>query len=684
MRHWIFPVFLLGGHCVQAQVRINELQCTRVVQSDGRGTNGDWVELYNAGDREVDLGGYILSLGGRTEHLAPGLAIGPHRHLVLWCDRSPDEGPAHLVMRLPRHGGGLLLVAPDGSTVLDLFHWPALPPGVSIGRLRDGGRDWGYFASPTPGRPNEGSTASARLLPLPEVAAQGNEVRISSVEGSTIRYTLDGSLPDSGSPPYAAPLEVAPGTVVRARGFAPDALAGPCASFSAGMPDTAWALMVAPQDLEGADGIADVPSGNFARKGRKWQRQAALQRGEELLPVGIAIAGSGSRSLPKRNFRLLVRDRFGGGGKVGLPDGTAWKDVILRADGSPHAFLRNAFMEAVARQSGSRVEVQPGSPLPLYLNGHYHGLYRAMPAKGKEWVRSLNHGGPVELIEGAGARAVSGKARHYLRMVHAIAAGQPLDSLERWADPGSLVDLACFDLWTGRADHDLNVRCWRPRTPDGRWRWIMFDMDQWAPAEDATVQRLCSSAVPETPFIPQLLADCGTRALLLARLSALLATTLAPDRAAAAADSIYFRHRGAMARDQARWAHEMDVPAPAAAHADLLEHIAGRNPALLEQLSRHTGLALRTVSVQVEPPGSGRVLVEDLPLTDTGREMRAFAEVPLHLRARAGAGMEFAGWKGAEGEGDRLVASPRRNMHITAVFRPVAVSGQGGFQQGAE
>ncbi|QQS71939.1 MAG: CotH kinase family protein [Flavobacteriales bacterium] len=685
MRHWTCTLFLLLATWLQGQVRINEVQCTRSPNSDGSGAAGDWVELYNAGSKTVDLGGYRLVLNGLTQRLKPDLFVAPKGVCILWCDRASDLGADHVDLRLSRNGGTLLLIAPNGSTVLDLFQWSALPPGVSIGRRTNGAPTWGYFRNPTPGFSNGGSVAVSRVLKQPVISEHAGTLRITSEDPSTaLHNTEDGSLPGPGSTRYNGPVHFPRGTVVHARSFAADALPSPCAVITMGLPDTAWALVVAPKDLVGPLGIADVLSGNHARKGPEWQRQAWSQQGGDSKPVGIAIAGSGSRSLPKRNFKLMVRDRFSGEGPLVLPDGTAWKDVVLRADGSPNAFLRNLFMEETARRSGSWVDVQPSFPIPLYLNGRYDGLYRAMPAKGKEWVRSLNAGEDVDVIEGPGALAVSGRNKHYLRMLKALTDGQNSDSLARILDLGSLVEMACFDLWTGRADHDLNVRCWRPRSRGGRWRWVMFDMDQWAPVDDRTVLRMCSASAPETPFLPQLLTGPNTRDRLLARFSALAATTLSADRAKLLADSLYLRYRDAMEQDHTRWKNEMVQPAPEVSYADLLTHIAGRNTALFEQLSRYTGLAQRSIAVRVEPAGAGTVELEDLMLTVSQCEFSVFAGVPLHFSAMAMPGMEFAGWKGKEGEGQELVVAPLRNLRITAMFRPVGVSRHGGLQQGLE
>lgn len=677
MRHWCSVLFVLATHFLSAQLRINELHCTRMPGSDGQGPNGDWVELHNAGPSALELEGYALSMNGTILQLAAGLTIGPGGFLVLWCDKAADKGPDHLHLDLPRKGGALLLIAPDQTTVIDVFSWPSLPAGVSIGRKMDGGRSGGFFINPGPGRSN--SNALSHLLKAPVLHSKGNVLRAEPIQSGEIRYTVDGTEPGPGSPQLVQALRLPEGTVVRARTFAKDAVPSLLAMHTMGIVDSAWGLMVQENDLYGKDGIADMAAGNQARKGRHWQRQAWLQQGSKVIPVGVAIAGSGSRSLPKRNFKLLVRDRFDGMEPISLPDGTGWKSVFLRADGTPDSFLRNAFMEEIARRSGSHVDVQPGFPLPLYLNGEYHGLYRAMPTKGSEWIQSLNGGDPVEIIEGPGIRVVSGNDQHYRHMLEAITSMQTLDTLDRSVDMSSLIELACYDLWTGRADHELNVRCWRPRDSTGRWRWVMYDMDQWAPPNDNSVQRMCGAGLPEAPYLPQLLADRKMQDRLLARISTLAATTLSPDRATAVADSLYSRFRQAMMRDHLRWKDEMASPSPERAHMDLLDHIANRCPYLLDQLAQYTGRTLRNLTIQVEPADGGSVHVEDLFLTGTERELRVFEGVPLHLQATAGTGMEFAGWKGAPLESDQAALTPRRNMRITAVFRPSGLSRKGGL-----
>ncbi|MCC6839547.1 MAG: CotH kinase family protein [Flavobacteriales bacterium] len=662
----LLPLFLA------AQVRINELQCTRAAGTDGTGPNGDWVELVNLGRHAVDLAGYVLTVDGRTARLPSGVRIAPRTQEVIFCDGEAEQ-PANLPLKLPREGGSLLLVAPDGATVLDMFTWPALPPGVSIGRSGYGAVPWGFFTEPTPGAPN--GRACARLTAAPQLLRAAPEIVLGGPPDAVIHFTLDGTPPGPASPLYQGPLLPAPGTVVQARAFAPGAVPSTTIMVAPHVPPMAWALSMAPADLLGSNGIADTTAGNFARKGRRWQRQAWLQRGDRMEPVGVAIAGSGSRSLPKRNLQLLVRDRFQGGAPLLLPDGTAWRTLVLRADATPHAFLRNIFMQEIARRSGARVDVQPWFLVPLQLNGCFQGYYRAMPSKGDEWLRSLSGGMPVQAIKESDLDP-GGDLLSALGLNFADTLQHGLDEV---LEVESLLELACFDLWTGRADHDINVRAWRPQQPQGRWRWVLYDLDLWAPPNDRTVMRMCGSKVLEVPFLPEILADPPLQARFLARFSALCATTLSPDKATAMADSLFTAYRPAMEADHARWHKEMFVPLPEGSHALLTGHIARRNGELFRQLTAKTGRQRVSIAVRVEPPNAGHVEVEHLFLTGDRRTMEAFAGVPLHVQAVAGEGMEFEGWEGAPGGLPQLVLAPDGNLRLTAVFRPLGLSRQGGL-----
>ena len=106
----------------------------------------EWIELYNAGDTAIDLGGWLLD-GGDTEtvmyQLPYGTVIGTGKYLVLYRQETGialDDG-----------GDEVRLIDPMGQTVHRIV-FGALGADTSYGRDLDGA--WQNFPFPSPGRAN--------------------------------------------------------------------------------------------------------------------------------------------------------------------------------------------------------------------------------------------------------------------------------------------------------------------------------------------------------------------------------------------------------------------------------------------------------------------------------------------------------------------------------------------------
>ena len=625
----------------------------------GGGRAPDWIEVFNPGPKAIDLKGYALVTTGRTHRIDATMPIAPGGHHVLWCDRQPEAGPDHLDLKLQREGGSVLLIGPDRSTMCDVYSWSALPSGVSLGRLRDGEREWGYFTEPTPGASNALALGARRLLTAPAPAVHDGILTSTPEEGSTLHYTLDGRIPEERSTVLEGPLALTAPCIITLRAYAPDALPSPIVAITVPKAGTGAfiGLRVDPDSLHDAERgiLTGDDAANYARTGREWQRDAQVEwHGADSVrreDVRLAVSGSGTRGLPKKNFKL---------------HGTL--ETMLRADATPHAFLRNLFIEAAAKPN-ARVDVQPTTPLPLYVNGAYEGLYRAMPAKNSAWLRELCGAESVDLIDGPGARALKGDDERHELLLAMLERGAPLDSLAAVMEATSLLDLACFDLYTGRADHDLNTRCWRPREKGGRWRWILYDMDLWAPPDERSVDRMCSATAPESPYLPWLLKHDELRPRLLARLTAWLSTSLAEDRAILSADSLFIQHGPLMREDHDRWKGVLTMPSPDQSINDLRAHITTRPARLLEQVKEHTGQSLRKFSVRVEPAHAGEVTIEQLPLTDAERSFAAFAGTPLSFTAYPARGYMFVEWRGTDEKSATISVDPGKVKNLRAVFR---------------
>jgi hypothetical protein len=145
---------------------INELMAlnTRTLE-DEAGERDDWIELYNAGAVDIDLGGMHLSdnVGNSTQYRIPEGVVAPAGgYLLLWADG--DGAGAHLNFRLS--GAGEYVGLFDGEAgyyaPIDAAYFPPQAPDVSWGRFpapaaESGMGDesaWQALEEPTPGASN--------------------------------------------------------------------------------------------------------------------------------------------------------------------------------------------------------------------------------------------------------------------------------------------------------------------------------------------------------------------------------------------------------------------------------------------------------------------------------------------------------------------------------------------------
>ncbi|OQX89029.1 hypothetical protein B6D60_00295 [candidate division KSB1 bacterium 4484_87] len=139
--------------------------------ADEFGGYDDWIEIYNAGDEPVDVGGMYITddLADTTQWQIPAnrpdsTTIAPGGFLLLWCDKESEQGVLHVEFKLSGGGEQIGLFASDGLTAIDTLTYGDQNTDVSYGRLPDGSDHWEYFTTPTPGKTNSttGITDRAR------------------------------------------------------------------------------------------------------------------------------------------------------------------------------------------------------------------------------------------------------------------------------------------------------------------------------------------------------------------------------------------------------------------------------------------------------------------------------------------------------------------------------------------
>jgi len=119
---------------------INEVMPSNTAAcSDALGEFDDWVELYNAGDADLDLAGFTVTDDAAlpTKAVLPaGVVVPAHGTLLLWAD-GQVQGVDHLSFKLDAAGEAFAIFAPDGAPI-DAMTFAAATTDVSFARLPDG------------------------------------------------------------------------------------------------------------------------------------------------------------------------------------------------------------------------------------------------------------------------------------------------------------------------------------------------------------------------------------------------------------------------------------------------------------------------------------------------------------------------------------------------------------------
>lgn len=178
-----------------------------------------------------------LDLGDPSAVIEPGenvLAVALLNQRVDSADLFWDAELGHVLpnyhtsFRLSAEGGVVLLAAPDGS-IADLVSYPEQRTDHSYGLDPDAPAPrYGYFALPTPGRANQGPAGESPLVVADTVFSVDRgfydepfDLEITTATpGATIRYTLDGTVPDlENGESYTGPIRIERTICVRASAF---------------------------------------------------------------------------------------------------------------------------------------------------------------------------------------------------------------------------------------------------------------------------------------------------------------------------------------------------------------------------------------------------------------------------------------------------------------------------------
>jgi len=677
----------------------------------------DWIELYNPQDYTINLGGLYLSddFSNLTKWQIPGgIYIEPHGYKNFWADET-NEG-THTNFKLNNSGEEIVLYKHDGI-IIDSKSYNEFDTDISYGIKPGINTNWSYFGEPTPDHANiSDGYHDLNYNSSPQFSINGGHyygtqyIELSSENPSgIIFYTLDGSKPTSSSNIYSSPIIIDTTTVIRARVFSEDLLPSETTSNTYLINETenlpVISIYADPEyfwnDSYGIYVLGDnyIPgwysTANFYQD---WERPIGIEyyniagNNEFNQKAGIKIFGGRSRlEYEQKSFAIYCRDKYGSEQidyqLFNTKNIDEYKTIILRDSGYPDhsdTMFRDAMSQYLVKDID--VDIQAYQPSVVFINGGYWGIYNIREKLNEHYLAS-NHGidpDNVDILE-LDQIVIEGDAVHYSAMINFIESNdmnlsENYEYIKTQMDVDEFINYQISEIYYANSDWPFhNIKYWRPKTSEGKWRWMIYDTDfgfglRGNYSHNTLTQATNESGTWSTFLLRSLLYNESFKNEFIQRFSSHLNITFAPDRVINIIDSLKSNIEYEMPNHIDRWGtissmNEWED------NVEIMREFANQRPLFVRNhiLEKFNLSGTAELSLNIIESGAGRVEINDVQISEDSFNGIYFLDIPINLRAIPNQGYQFVCWQGIpEGENDSLSVIIMGDSTITAVFEPAA------------
>lgn len=503
---------------------INELMPSNAGMVMSPAVNFDsWIELYNPTDEAVDLSGMYLSDDPNNLtfwQMPSDIGTIPAKgFLVVWLGSS-DIKSNHAPFKLDCDGGTICLSDRSGQLITSMDYPEALSR-TAYARTTDGGSEWGWTSIPTPGATNATALFAQERLDAP-VVNEGSQlftgkltVKVTIPEGATLMYTTDGSLPTltggTAKKSVYGMFTVTNTTDYTFRLFQDGFLPSVPVVRSYIKTDNHYPIPVVSivgdrtfftDPKIGIDCNGDGTNGKTGNGqdvprnyNMPWDRPVNISYigtdGGMLFnqDVNISVSGGWSRSYSVRSFKLKASKVFDGQNHFDFPfflqkPFVRSKTMLLRNGGNDTYLHNSRFMDAamqtVVERSGIDVDAQAYEPVVEYVNGKCRGVLNLREANNDKFAYA-NFGYDDEELDmfenfvmKLGDKVVLNRIFELGDHINDPGA---YDELKQWLDIDEFTNYMAVELFLCNDDWpNNNIKGYRKRD-DGRYRFILFDLD---------------------------------------------------------------------------------------------------------------------------------------------------------------------------------------------------------------
>jgi len=724
----LFFLILISLFEVHGQIIINEFLCSNASGLLNPETKqfSDWIELYNTNEQDTNLEGFFLS--DDNDSLAkwcfPANTVIPGNGFLLLFPDKLDYG-LHLNFGLSKDGESIYLSDPNG-VLNDFVEFGKQKADISYGRKPNSLGEWAWFDEPTPGeenlsrsyqRPTENSTPGIS----PDAGFYETAIQLTlediSEETATIRYTTDGSTPTNSSPIFPKLLQIEETSVIKIRAFSTDKMPGKVVAKTYFVGEKTslpvFSLSTNPEYLwDEETGIYVDGSGfNGNRSSRNccqtdWERPINIEffeaNGEIVFSekAGVQVKGRMNCEFPKKPLGIYFRSKYGNK-NINYPffqekPIAQFSSFILRpggADGMGNCYngtmIRDGLLSTLLIDQMD-IDYEGYSPAVLFINGKYWGIHNIRERNKTDYL-ATNHGVDpknLDILENpANGGIIKGDDLHYMALLNLARSGE-IDEETGLEKVNQLIDLQEFlnyqiaEIFVNNEDwaHN-NVLCWRPRTTNGKWRWVYYDVEGGFGLYHANDYINNLFGFDEDDFLKhaflfnRLLRNPRIKDDFIQGFAAHLNTTFKTERVLQIIDSLSLNIVDEMPKDVFRWKDHITNGGSGCApissidqwesHIAIMKNFARQRPDIIRQqiIDRYDLSGMAEVTFLTE---GGSITLNGVENAASGSY---FMDMPMRLTAVPDIGYHFVGWEGISSE-KQITIELTHDILVKAIFVP--------------
>ena len=507
-----------------ASLVINEIMSANVdMFIDPSFNYGGWVELYNPTGTAASVANFYVSddpANLKKCRLPVDIGMIPaHGYLTLWFDNKTRYAPRQVDMKLDSENGGTIYISNSDGKLVAQQEYPVAITRTSYARKTDNGSAWGYTDAPTPNATNATSTFSTERLDAPVVDKDGQvfygtlQIVVNIPSGATLRYTTDGSTPTltNGSTSSTGIFNISNTTNYRFRLFQTGKLASSVVTRTYIL-DNGFTLPVISivsdrANLYGDDyGIFVRGNGNgIVGNGQSspcnwntdWEHPANFEYfidGQSVFnqEASVKSAGGWSRAYSPHSFKIKADKVYEGKKYLDYPffDSKPYlrhKVLHIRNGGNDNnaRFIDPSIQEIIQR-SGIDVDGQSYQPVHHYINGSYIGVINMREPNNKHfalanWGIDTDEMDQFEMSPDSGYVQKAGDKEMFLQWYELAKSAYDegvYEEIRNIVDVDEYINYMATELYLGGTDFPQNnVKAYRPRVENGRFRFVCFDLD---------------------------------------------------------------------------------------------------------------------------------------------------------------------------------------------------------------